>query len=52
MINKINTTPFTINRTYYSDCNGIKYDLLIDTNVNHKFSELDKRTRYQDAVLK
>lgn len=54
MVNKINSTPFRINNTLLEFIleNGDKFGLLLDNTVKHKFAGLDKRTRYQEQVLK
>jgi DNA-directed RNA polymerase len=53
MINNINSTPFRINETLldFLQDYGYEHDLLIDGSVKHKFSEIEKRTRYQETVL-
>jgi hypothetical protein len=53
-INKINATPFTINRTLlnFIQIHGYKFNLLIDNFAKHEYSELEKPTKYQKAKLK
>nr|YP_009543520.1 DNA-dependent RNA polymerase [Coniothyrium glycines]AYU74410.1 DNA-dependent RNA polymerase [Coniothyrium glycines] len=54
MINKINATPFIVNRSVLNFLleKGSEFNLLINPLDKHKFSEIKKRTKYQDSKLK
>lgn len=53
LVNNISTTPFKINIDLLDYiCNpGVKQNLLIDPYAKHKFSDLEKLTKYQKGVL-
>lgn len=53
MVNNISKTPFKINKTLldYINNEGLKHNLLMDSEVTHKFEDLDKRNKYQRGVL-
>lgn len=54
MINKINGTPFMVNHSVLNFLleKGYKLNLLIDTSDKHKFSDIEKKTKYQESVPK
>lgn len=53
MVNNISSTPFKINQDLLDYiCNeGLKHNLLIDPYAKHKFSDLEKLSKYQKGVL-
>lgn len=53
MVNNFSKTPFKINKTLldYINNEGLKHNLLMDSEVTHKFEDLDKRNKYQRGVL-
>lgn len=53
MVNKLARTPFKINQTLldYIAGEGSKHNLLIDVYTEHKFANLEKRSKYQQSVF-
>ena len=53
MVNKLASTPFKINQTLLDYITGeeSKHNLLTDVYTEHKFANLEKRSKYQQSVF-
>jgi len=54
MINNLSSTPFKINTALldYITKNNNKFNLLLDSSVEHEYANMSKRTKIQDNIYK
>lgn len=53
MVNKMSSIPFKINKTLMEFIlKENNHNLLIDSNIKHKFYNITKRSKYQESVYK